>query len=286
MEPVLFLQAVANSIMLGLIYTLIALGITLIFSIMKIVNFAHGQIYMLGAFAIFYFYAQWHINYILSLVLSALCIAALGAVLEHFLFRRLRGQELPCLLLSLGLALLFEGLALILFGEKDMGVPPPFPGAVNVLGVHFGMDRLVIIFLSLILLLALFIFIQKFKAGRAIRALAQDPEAATLQGVDINRMSWFGFSIGCMLAGLSGGLLVPVYWVSPFIGGPAVVKAFIVMVLGGLGSIPGTILGGLILGSIESFGQQFLPGTWAMAIAYILVVLMILIRPRGLMGKE
>ncbi len=286
MEPVLFAQAVANSIMLGLIYTLIALGITLIFSIMKIVNFAHGQIYMLGAFAIFYFYARWHINYILSLLLAAVCIAALGAALEHFLFRRLRGQELPCLLLSLGLALLLEGLALIVFGEKDMGVPPPFPGAVNVLGVHFGMDRLLIIFLSLILLLALFIFIQKFKAGRAIRALAQDPEAATLQGVDINRMSWFGFSIGCMLAGLSGGLLVPVYWVSPFIGGPAVVKAFIVMVLGGLGSIPGTVLGGLILGSIESFGQQFLPGTWAMAIAYILVVLMILIRPRGLMGKE
>jgi branched-chain amino acid transport system permease protein len=286
MEPVLFAQAVANSIMLGLIYTLIALGITLIFSIMKIVNFAHGQIYMLGAFAIFYFYAKWHINYFFSLVLAALCIAALGALLEHFLFRRLRGQELPCLLLSLGLALLFEGLALIVFGEKDMGVPPPFPGAVNIYGVHFGMDRLLIIFLSLFLLLALFIFIQKFKSGRAIRALAQDPEAATLQGVDINRMSWFGFSIGCMLAGLSGGLLVPVYWVSPFIGGPTVVKAFIVMVLGGLGSIPGTVLGGLILGSIESFGQQFLPGTWAMAIAYILVVLMILIRPRGLMGKE
>jgi branched-chain amino acid transport system permease protein len=253
---------------------------------MKIVNFAHGQIYMLGAFAIFYFYARWQINYILSLLLAAVCIAALGAALEYFLFRRLRGQELPCLLLSLGLALLLEGLALIIFGEKDMGVPPPFPGSVNILGVHFGMDRLLIIFLSLILLFALFIFIQKFKAGRAIRALAQDPEAATLQGVDINRMSWFGFSIGCMLAGLSGGLLVPVYWVSPFIGGPAVVKAFIVMVLGGLGSIPGTVLGGLILGSIESFGQQFLPGTWAMAIAYILVVLMILIRPRGLMGKE
>lgn len=286
MDIVLIAQAIANSIMLGLIYTLIALGITLIFSIMKIVNFAHGQIYMLGAFAVYYFYAQWHIHYLLSLVLAAITTAALGAVLERTIFRPLRGQELPCLLLSLGLALLLEGGALLLFGEKDKGVPPPFAGTINLWGVHFGMDRLVIIILSLVLLFGLFIFIQKFKAGRAIRALAQDLEAATLQGVDINRMSWLGFGLGCMLAGLSGGLLVPVYWVSPFIGGTAVVKAFIVMVLGGLGSIPGTVLGGLILGFIESFGQQFLPGTWAMAIAYILVIVMILVRPRGLMGKE
>lgn len=286
MEPVIFAQALANSIMLGLVYTLIALGITLIFSIMRIVNFAHGQIYMLGAFAIFYFYAQWQINYFFALVLAAFSMAMLGAAMERSLFRRLRGQELPCLLLSLGLALLLEGVALLLFGEKDKGVPAPFPGTVNVLGVHFGMDRMVIIVLSVVLLLALFIFIQKFKAGRAIRALAQDLEAATLQGVDIDRMSWLGFGLGCMLAGLAGGLLVPVYWVSPFIGGPAVVKAFIVMVLGGLGSIPGAIVGGLILGFIESIGQQFLPGTWAMVIAYVLVVGMILVRPRGLMGKE
>lgn len=282
----LFGQAILNTLMLGIIYSLVALGLTFIISIMRIVNFSHGQLYMLGAFAFYIFFKTMQINFFLSIAISIILIAGLGILLERFFFRRLRGNEEGCMLLSLGLALLLESGALLVFGEDDKGVISPFSGAFEIGGLFLGKERVVVICISLISIFCLFLFLRRTKTGRAIRAFAQDTDAAILQGIDVDQLSWIGFAIGSGLAALAGALLAPVYWLNPFIGGDTIVNALIVMVIGGLGSIPGTLLGGLILGAINSFGRQFLPGTWAQAIAYSLVVLVLIVRPRGLLGYE
>jgi branched-chain amino acid transport system permease protein len=272
--------------MLGLTYSLIALGLTLIYSIMRIINFAHGQIYMLGAFAFYLFFTQLGLPFFFALLLGAIVIAAFGILLEKLLFRPLRGQDLSCLLLSLGIGFFLEAGTLLIFGEKDRGIVSPFSKTLKIGNLVMGMERVLVITISLAVIAGLFLFLQKTKTGRAIRAFAQDMDAALLQGVDVNRMSWVGFALGSGLAALAGGLMAPIYWVSPFIGGSAVINAFTVMVIGGLGSIPGTFLGGLILGALESLGRQFLPGSWSEAIAYSLVVFVLMVRPRGLMGYE
>lgn len=282
----LFGQALINALMLGIIYSLIALGLTLIISIMRIINFAHGQFYMLGAFGFYLFFTHLKANFFLSILLGIVIVAGLGVVLERFLFRRLRGDATGCMLLSLGLALVLEALALLVFGEDDKGVISPFGGAFEIGGLFIGRERAVVIAISLVTILALFLFLHKTSTGLAIRAFAQDTDAAILQGINLDRISSLGFTIGAGLAALAGALLAPVYWLNPFIGGEAVVGALIVMVIGGMGSIPGTLLGGLVLGVIDAFGRQFLPGSWAQAIAYSLVVLVLIIRPRGLLGYE
>jgi branched-chain amino acid transport system permease protein len=277
-------QGALNALALGVIYSLIALGLTLIISIMRIVNFAHGQLYMLGAFALYLLFKVAHLDFFTSLAVAIILIACLGIILERLFFRRLRGNEAGCMLLSLGLALVLESGALLLFGEDDKGVVSPFSGALEIGGLFLGKDRVAAILISLCAIVCLFLFLHKTKMGRAIRAFAQDNDAAVLQGINIEQLSWIGFAIGSGLAALAGGLLAPIYWINPFIGGDVIINALVVMVIGGLGSIPGTLLGGVILGVIDSFGSQFLPGTWAQAISYSLVVVVLIVRPRGLMG--
>jgi branched-chain amino acid transport system permease protein len=239
---------------------------------------------MLGAFVFYLFFKVAHFDFFSSIAIGIILVAFLGIVVERLFFRRLRGNEAGCMLLSLGLALVLESGALLFFGEDDKGVVSPFSGALKIGGLFLGKERVVAIAISLATIVCLFLFLHMTRTGRAIRAFAQDNDAAVLQGINIERLSWIGFGIGSGLAALAGGLLAPIYWVNPFIGGDAIVNALVVMVIGGLGSIPGTLLGGLILGLINSFGSQFLPGTWAQAISYSLVVLVLIIRPRGLMG--
>ncbi len=279
-------QGGINALTLGIIYSLIALGLTLIIAIMRIVNFGHGQLYMLGAFGLFLFFKVLHVNFFSSLVISIVLVALLGVMLERLFFRPLRGNELGCMLLSLGLALMLESAALVIFGEDDKGLGAPFSGSFELGGLFLAKDRVVAVVVSLVTIIGLFLFLHRTKMGRAIRAFAQDNEAAVLQGINIDRLSWTGFGIGSGLAALAGGLLAPIYWINPFIGGDAIISAVVVMVIGGLGSIPGTLVGGLLLGAINSFGSQFLPGTWAQAISYSVVVLVLMVRPRGLMGQS
>ena len=280
------IQGGVNALSLGVTYSLVALGLTLIIAIMRIVNFGHGQLYMLGAFGLFFFFRVVQLDFFLSLAMSIIVVALLGIILERVFFSRLRGNELGCMLLSLGLALILESAALVIFGEDDKGLGAPFSGSVEVGGVFLAKDRIVAVAVSLAAIICLFLFLHRTRTGRAIRAFAQDNDAAILQGININRLSWIGFAIGSGLAALAGGLLAPIYWVNPFIGGDAMISAVVVMVIGGLGSIPGTLVGGLLLGAIDSFGSQFLPGTWAQAISYSLVVLVLMAKPRGLMGHS
>ena len=282
-----FAQVALNGLVLGLSYSLLALGFTLIFSIMGVVNIAHADLYMLGGFLTYYLFGVYHINYFVVLIIVLLVLGCFGAVLERFLFRRLRGQGFAGpMILSLGLLLLIEGAALLIFGEREKGIPSPFPGIIKVAGVSFGAERLMILVVSALLLIGLFWFVGRVKSGQAMRALAQDAEAAYLQGININRMSMLSFAIGVGLAGVAGALLSPLSFVSYSIGSYLILKCFIVVVLGGLGSMPGCLVGGLMLGFIETFSLTYLPSHQSYLIIFGLVLVVLLIRPQGIMGRS
>jgi len=279
-------QVILNGLVLGMTYALLSLGFTLTFSIMGVVNIAHGALFMLGGFVTYYLYGVYGLNYFLTLVIVIVALGGFGMLIERFLFRRLRGQGFAGLMiLSLGLLLFLEGAALLVFGEREKGIPDPISGVISLGGVSFGASRLLVLVVSGLLILALFYFLRHTKRGQAMRALAQDPETAYLQGIDINRMSMLSFAIAAALGGVAGGLLCPISFVSYSIGSSIIIKCFVVVVLGGLTSITGCLIGGLILGFIESFVLGYLPSYLTYLIIFSLVLAVLLIRPQGIIGR-
>ncbi len=279
-------QTLANGLMMAMLYMLVAAGLALIFSIMHIVNFAHGELYMLGAFVVYYFFGQWGINYFLALLASMLLIGLLGAVLERFLFYRLQAAHLSQVILSLGLMILLQGAATVAFGADFKSVSSPFSGVWTWGGVTLAKERLLIIPISACLVALLFALIKWTRTGRAMRAVAQDPEAACLQGISPVRISALAFGIGSSLAAAAGGLVVPLFYLTPFVGGATIMKAFVVIALGGMGSVTGVVAGSLILGLVESLVTTLVGTTEATLAAFGVLVLVLLVRPKGLFGHE
>lgn len=279
-------QTLANGLMMAMLYMLVAAGLALIFSIMHIVNFAHGELYMLGAFVVYYFFGQWGINYFLALLASMLLIGLLGAVLERFLFYRLQAAHLSQVILSLGLMILLQGAATVAFGADFKSVSSPFSGVWTWAGVTLAKERLLIIPISAGLVALLFALIKWTRTGRAMRAVAQDPEAACLQGISPVRISALAFGIGSALAAAAGGLVVPLFYLTPFVGGATIMKAFVVIALGGMGSVTGVVAGSLILGLVESLVTTLVGTTEATLAAFGVLVLVLLVRPKGLFGHE
>ena len=278
-----FVQVFVNGLMLGLTYVLIASGFSLIYGIMRLLNFAHGEFYMLGAFATYLLCERLGVNYFAALALSIIIIAVLGILVYRFFFRPFRDQHDPSLVIALGIAMLIGGLALLVFGEKDKSVSPVFSGIIKVLGATLSMERIVVIIMAIILMAALTLYIKFSKTGQAMRAVAQDREAAALQGIGVDSTFTLCMAISSALAGAAGALLAPLFFVNPFLGMHAVLKALVVVVIGGLGSIPGDIAGGLLLGFVESFGNTFL-GDITEILGFVIVMLVLLFRPQGLFG--
>lgn len=286
----LFVQVVLNALMLGLTLVLISLGLSIIFGIMHIVNFAHGEVYMLGAYGSWLFMDRLTlpgptlVRYFEALVITIILIAALGWILERGFFRAFRGKILQAFIVSLGFILIFQAGALAIFGVSQKSSSSPFPGVIHIGGAVLSTERVAVILFCIAFIVALNLFIQKAKAGQAMRAVAQDTDSASLQGININGISSLCMVIGCGLAGLAGCLLGPVFYVDPYIGATPVVKAFAAIILGGMGSIPGTILGGLVIGFVESFGSTYLGAELGVMLIFIILILVLLIRPRGLLG--
>ena len=283
------LQGVLNGVMLGLFYALVALGLSLIFGIMGIVNFAHGEMYMLGGYIAYYLFGIFGLNYFVALIGALLLVGALGVFLEKIIFRPLTARpqvELTSLIAALGLAWVFQMLAVICFGELDKKVPSAFKGILSAAGVVISKERLAAIIIGSFLILMLNLFLRRTKAGNAIRAVAQDKEAAALQGVDVNRISALSFAIGCGLAASTGVLMAPIFVINPSVGSDVILKAFLVVILGGLGSIPGPMLGGLLLGFIESFGCLFFNVPTVNVLSFILILVTLIVRPQGLLGRD
>jgi len=283
-------QVFVTFILLALIYALIALGIAIVFSILDIVNFAHGQMYVWGGIVLYYFYDTAHLNYGISLLMAAVMVGALGMVMERFLFRRVKRIETlggtGSFLLAIGTALLLESLALLIFGEIGKAVASPVPGVLKLLGVTIDGDRMLVVGVSVALIFGFWVFLKNTKSGRAMRAVAQDREAAYLQGMRVERISMLGFGVGAALAAIAGGLLAPVFAITYGAGTSITVKSFIMMLIGGFGSLTGAVLGAIVLAFCESFGYLVLPGHLVTLLIYSIVVLFFIFRPQGILGKS
>lgn len=280
-----YFQSAVSGVSIGMIYVLIALGLTLVFGVMEIVNFAHGTLYMLGAYAIWGFFAAWGVNYILALGITIAILFVAGAVIERLFYRPLRGKFLTCFIMALGLSIVFENSALIAFGPREKDIPTTFPGLLRIGDVAISGERLAMVLMSIVLVVGLFYLIQWTRLGRSMRAVQQDSDAASLQGISKDFVFLMTMGIGSALAGAAAGLISPLYYANPFLGESALMKSFIIIIVGGMGSIPGAVLGGLLLGLIESFGVLWLSSTQVQVLLFGLVVLMLLVRPQGLMGR-
>ena len=280
----LLVQALLNGFGLAMVYVLVALGLTLIFSILEVINFAHGEFYMLGGYVTYYVFAVFGLNYFATLGVSILLVGLAGVVAERLVFRHLRHKTLNAFIVSLGLLWVLQASAQLSFGVLDKPVPSAFSGIARGFGVIMSVERLVVTLSAILLIVTLYLFLKWSGPGRAMRAVAQDPDAAALQGVNIELVSALGFGIGCALAGGAGALLAPVFAVSPAMGALPVVKAFIIIIVGGMGSLPGAVLGGLLLGSVEGVGSLFMGSAAVNVLGFLMVIVVLLVRPRGLLG--
>ena len=283
-------QVLVNGGYLGAQYALIALGLTLIFALMNVLNFAHGQMYVLGGFITYTVYAQLGLPFVVALVASGVTLAIVGAIIEKFLFRTVikrSSRDESTMLLAAAVAFFFDAVILLAFGEKQRGVPKILDGVFVSGPLIMPYDRMLVGVIALALIGAFMLFMQYTKPGRAMRALAQDRMAAQLMGVNVDRYSMIGFALGAMLAGLVGGLLVSITGVQSGIGGSVSIKAFMMVMIGGAGVVGGAIAGGFILGMLESVGLSVLHAYGDITYLVIFAVLMVFlaIRPNGLMGK-
>jgi branched-chain amino acid transport system permease protein len=282
------LQDVASGLVIGLAYALIALGLSLIFGVLRVVNFAHGEFYMLGGLLL-YSLVKRGLGFFPAFAGAVLGTVAIAAVIDRVVLKLLRrSDEITIALATLGLSIFLANLALVLWGPVPEQVPSPFgPAAVVLPGrVHLTRFELFSGALTLAITVGLHLVIRRTSAGRQIRAVVQDRDAAALVGLDVDRIYTLTFAVGCGLAAVAGSSLGTMFLVYPSMGLPAVLKAFAVVIIGGMGSLGGAVAGGLLLGVAESFGGRWLPGGYRDIIAFVLIVLILVARPQGLLGAK
>jgi branched-chain amino acid transport system permease protein len=282
----LFIQSAILGVSIGSIYILMALGLTLMFGMMHIINFAHGAVYMLGAFVIYYFFFQWGLPYFPTFILAMVLLGVFGFLVERYIYRTIKGGIEPTLVALLALTTFLQAAGYPVFGPLDKHVPTVFKGNLHMLGVAISVERLLIIPIALVLVAGLYVFINKTKIGAAMWAIEQDKEGAALQGVNVNIINALAFAVGFALAAASGALIAPIFKLDPMMGEQPLLKAFIIIILGGLGSIPGAILGGLILGFIDSILATAVGVEPAFLLSFVFIILLLFFRPNGLFGYE
>lgn len=278
-------QLLVNGLLAGLIYVIMALGFTLIFGIMRIVNFAHGEFYMLGAVVVLFLFGSLGWPFFVAVAAAGLATAALGIVVERVLFRPLVGQELPGMIMSLAVGIILQALALLGLGPAQQTVARPFTGTWDLAGAVVPWDRTVVAIGALAILVVFQLFLKFSRIGLAMQAVAQDRETASLMGVESSAIYASSFAIACLLAGLAGGLMAPIYTIGPYMGEVPMLKAFVVVILGGLGSLPGAVLGGLLIGLTESVLSTLVNATAALIASFVVVLLVVIARPSGLLGR-
>lgn len=281
----------------GCIYILLATGLNIIFGVMKLVNFAHGQLLMVGAFVAYEVTKLAGLNPYLSIIVSMASVALIGVALEVFAFRRIRGTDkLNEIFISLGLIYVFENVATLLWERNyNIRIPSPLSGLSLSLGeVAVGYDRILAMFIVVTILIGLVLLTKKTKIGLAMTATSQKSDTAMLMGINIKKVYIFTFALGAALAGAAGALYGILFSFNPTIGALPTIKGFAVIILGGLGSIPGAVIGGLLYGIAENSTAYILSdpsvlgnaGSWPDAIAFILLIIVLIIRPTGLFGEK
>jgi len=286
MEIESFIQIVMNAISIGAIYALLALGLTLLFGIMDILFFAHGAMYMLGAYAAYYLCSRLGLNYFLAIPVGIILIGMLGVLIEKGFFRPIRKDHVAVIFLAIGLNWFLESAGFIVFGLRPKPVASVFTGQINIAGALISWERAVVVFIGLLAVSGLYFFLMKSRWGLGMRAFAEDPETAELQGISNDTVCSLGFFIGCGLAALAGLLVAPIFILTPTMGSHAVLISLLVIGLGGLGSIPGALISAFIIGVIESFGGSYVGADITWGLIFIFVVVFLIFRPTGLMGVE
>ena len=284
-----FFQQLLNGLNQGAIYALIALGYTMVYGIAKMLNFAHGDVIMVGAYTLFVTMGTLGLPAYLGVILSIVFCAVLGVVLEKIAYKPLRGSSpLAVLITAIGVSYFLQSLALLIFGsqqqkvESVVNLPSVYLGAVELSG-----ESIVTLGTTILIMIALTLFIKKTKTGRAMLAVSEDRGAAQLMGINVNRTISITFAIGSGLAAVAGALFVSSYgFVGPYTGSLPGIKAFVAAVLGGIGSIPGAMLGGILLGIIESFSKAYISTQLSDAIVFGVLILVLLVRPSGLLGRK
>lgn len=277
-------QALVNGVIVGLLYLLMATGFTLVFGVMRMANFAHGEFYMLGAYAAFVGVTRLGMPYLASVILAFLVALLLGWAIETLVLKPFRNDELNGMIATLGVAVILQNGALILFGPDPQSMPAPVDGIFKLGPIVMPLSRLYVVAFSVAVLVVLYLFLMRTRTGRALRAVVQDIEIASAQGIRTRLIYPLGFGLGVGLAAIAGALIAPIFSVSPFIGTAPLYKAFIVVVLGGLGSIPGAALASLLLGVAESIGSTFFNSDAADIVIFTLVMLVLVFKPTGLLG--
>lgn len=280
-------QHLFNGILIGCAYALIAIGLTMIFGVMNIANFAHGEFYMLGGFIAYYLVSLVGLNYFLALPAAVILVVVLSVILQHSIFRRLRDAPLmTTTLVTIGLSIFLEHVALMLWGPQPQSIPTPFPTKpLSFFGIYTTPLYLFSMAVTAALIVAGHLVIRHTSMGKAMRATFQNKEASALVGIRIDRIYMVTFAFGAALAAAAGAVLGGFIPVEPTAGGVITLKAFIVVILGGLGSFVGAIVGGLLLGIAEALGAGYLPTGWKDAIGFFAVILVLLFRPDGLFKR-
>jgi len=273
---------------IGCIYVLLATGLNLIFGVMKLVNFAHGELLMIGAYMGFSVMVSLGVNAYIAVFLSMGIVALIGIAVERLCFRRVLGADkLNEIFVSLGLILIFDNVAVLLWGEKSKRLISPFENMSLIVGeVSISYDWLIAVVFVIVILVALLFLIKKTKIGMAMRATSQKSQTSMLMGINIERIYVFTFALGAALAGAAGVLYGIIFPFNPYIGALPTIKAFAIIILGGLGSIPGAIIGGLLYGIAEQTAVISLGGIWRDAVAFSVLIIVLVLRPKGLFGEK
>jgi branched-chain amino acid transport system permease protein len=273
---------------IGCIYVLLATGLNLIFGVMKLVNFAHGQLLMIGAYMGFTVITLLGVNTYIAVFLSMGLVAIIGIVVERFTFRKILGSEkLNEIFVSLGLILIFDNIAVLMWGEKSKRLISPFEDMRLMLGeASIRVDWLIAALFVIVILIALLFLIKKTKIGMAMRATSQKSKVSMLMGINIEHIYIFTFALGSALAGAAGVLYGIIFPFNPYFGALPTIKAFAIIILGGLGSIPGAIIGGLLYGIAEQTAAITLGSIWRDAIAFSVLIIVLVLRPKGLFGEK
>lgn len=281
----LLLQGLAIGIVTGVLYVLVALGLTLVYGILHIVNFAHGEIYMLGAMGVFYLHVTFRLPLVVTFVLIVGLAVLMGFGIERAFFRQLRGQWLQLVVASVGISLVIQSVGWIAFGIQEKNVPSFLPGVVQFLGVRLPKERLLAAAVGLVLVAGLYFVVYRTSLGLAMRAIEEDEETSRMLGIDTDRVAALAVALGFALAALGGAFVAPIYSLNPGMGLEVLLMSFLIIIVGGLGSITGTVLAGLLVGILQSLGGVFLGAEAAYGLVFVVMIAVLVVRPAGLLGR-
>lgn len=287
-EMIVFMQLLINSLIAGSIYALVATGFALIYSTARFVHFAHGVVVAGGAYFMYFFFSLLHIYWLLAILLTIACSAGLGLLLDYVFYKALRKRKASqaiLLIASFALLILLENLILLIFGAdvKTIALLPLSQG-IQFIGARITPLQIIIIVVSLVLLVGLYFLMKKTKLGKAMRAVADNKEVAQLQGIAVEKIYRWSIFLGSALAGVAGILVGLEQHLEPTMGTGLIIKGFTGSVIGGIGSVPGAVIGSYLLGIVENFGIWYLPSGYKDAIAFVLLFLFLILRPQGLLG--